>query len=66
MSINPNTTIFVSVLYACSHASLVKEGYQYFKFMNDYYYITPIMKYYTCMAHLLCYVEHLDELKYYK
>jgi len=55
--------IFFNVLFSCSHGGLVQEGYQYFKSMNDYYHITPTMKYYTYMVYSLSHVGCLDESK---
>jgi len=51
------------VLPVCRHAGLVKEGYQYFNSMNDYYGVTPTMEHNTCMVYLLGHARHLDEVK---
>lgn len=66
MGINPYDVTFISVLSTCSHASLVKEGYQYLKSMNDYYPITPTMEYYKSMVDIISLYGHLDEIKDYK
>lgn len=48
VGINPNDITFVSILSPYSHVVIVKKEYQYFKFMNDYYYhIKPKMKYFS-------------------
>ncbi|XP_068658123.1 pentatricopeptide repeat-containing protein At4g21065-like [Aristolochia californica] len=49
----PNRITFVSVLYACSHAGLVKEGKRWFSSMREDYSIMPDVKHYTCMVDLL-------------
>jgi len=41
---------------------IVKEGYQYFKSMNDYYFIIPVMEH-LCMVYLIRFVGHLYEIK---
>jgi pentatricopeptide repeat protein len=50
---NPDSVTFISVLSACCHAGLVKEGCHYFDSMNQYYHITPTREHYGCMIDLL-------------
>ncbi|KAG9449442.1 hypothetical protein H6P81_009407 [Aristolochia fimbriata] len=47
----PNFITFLSVLYACSHAGLVKEGEMYFKMMREYG-IEAGPQHYACMVDL--------------
>eukprot|EP01018_Ginkgo_biloba_P037502 Gb_11385 [translate_table: standard] len=61
MGMKPNYITFVSVLSACSHASLVKEGCQYFEFLIQNYCITPKTEHYACMVDLLGRAGHLNE-----
>lgn len=51
--IEPNHVTFISVLSACSHSGLVKEGWRYFNSMNPYYHITPREEHYACMVDML-------------
>eukprot|EP01018_Ginkgo_biloba_P029404 Gb_03474 [translate_table: standard] len=61
IGIRPNHITFVSVLYACSHAGLVDEGWQYFDCMIRDYCITPRVEHYACMVDLLGRAGRLDE-----
>eukprot|EP01018_Ginkgo_biloba_P003196 Gb_11220 [translate_table: standard] len=58
---NPDYVTFVSVLFACCHAGLVDEGWQYFDCMRQDYHITPSMEHYVCMVDLLGRAGRLDE-----
>ena len=51
---------FITILSSWSHAGLVKEGYQYFKFMVNYYHSIRIM---NAQYMLLSHVGYLDEAK---
>ncbi|KAI9081548.1 hypothetical protein K1719_036434 [Acacia pycnantha] len=48
----PDKITFVSILSACAHLSLVKEGKRLFSLMNEKYRIKPIMEHYGCMVNL--------------
>ncbi|XP_047075846.1 pentatricopeptide repeat-containing protein At4g21065-like [Lolium rigidum] len=48
----PDSTTFVVVLSACSHAGLVDEGVCIFSSMESDYKITPDIKHYGCMVDL--------------
>lgn len=63
LRISPCDIMLVSVLYEYIHVSLLKQGYQQFKSMNDHYHIIPTMEYYTSMVDLLGHVVYLDEVK---
>lgn len=57
----PDHVTFVGVLFACSHAGLVKEGRHYFHSMSHDYCITPRTQHYACMIDLLGRAGHMDE-----
>ncbi|CAI0401632.1 unnamed protein product [Linum tenue] len=48
----PDGIIFISLLYACSHTGLVKEGCTYFDEMRNVYNIEPSIEHYGCMVDL--------------
>ncbi len=50
---SPDSTTFVGVLSACSHAGLVYEGLQLFNSMCHDYSIIPTVEHYGCMVDLL-------------
>ncbi|KAK4338860.1 hypothetical protein RND71_040322 [Anisodus tanguticus] len=50
--IAPNEVSFVSVLTACGHAGLVKEGCKYFRLMKQVYGIKPGVEHFSCMVDL--------------
>ncbi|KAJ4723083.1 Pentatricopeptide repeat-containing protein [Melia azedarach] len=59
--VKPNEVTFVGLIYACSHAGLVKKGRQLFKSMTEDYGIRPSLQHYTCLLDLLSRSGHLDE-----
>ncbi|KAL8161225.1 hypothetical protein V2J09_012714 [Rumex salicifolius] len=50
--IQPDEITFISLLYACSHAGLVKEGLEYFDKMVNVHGIEPAMEHYGCIVDL--------------
>ncbi|XP_059066735.1 pentatricopeptide repeat-containing protein At2g13600-like [Cryptomeria japonica] len=52
-SIKPDSTTFIAVLSACSHAGLVDEGRFYFEFMSQGHCIEPRVDHYMHMVDLL-------------
>jgi len=50
----PDEVIFLSIINACGHSSLVNEGRQLFKSMVEEYRITPWMEHYGSMVDMLC------------
>uniref|UniRef100_A0A2P2Q3I4 Pentatricopeptide repeat-containing protein At4g25270ic n=1 Tax=Rhizophora mucronata TaxID=61149 RepID=A0A2P2Q3I4_RHIMU len=48
----PDSITFVSVLSACAHLGLVKDGERLFSLMKAKYKIEPIMEHYACMVNL--------------
>ncbi|XP_019238930.1 PREDICTED: pentatricopeptide repeat-containing protein At2g22070-like [Nicotiana attenuata] len=59
--IAPNEVSFVSVLTACSHAGLVKDGCKYFRLMKQVYGIKPSVEHFTCMVDLFGRAGCLEE-----
>ncbi|XP_057837801.1 pentatricopeptide repeat-containing protein At4g02750-like isoform X2 [Cryptomeria japonica] len=57
----PDVLSFACVLYACSHAGLVDEGYTYFNHMSNPFCITPTIDHYVCMVDLLARAAYLEE-----
>lgn len=51
--VEPDDVIFITVLSACSHGGLVKEGQDIFNQMVKHYRIKPRMEHYNCMVDLL-------------
>ncbi|XAR66737.1 hypothetical protein NMG60_11013060 [Bertholletia excelsa] len=51
--ISPNGVTFLSILYACSHAGLVREGEEIFYSMVHDYGFEPLAEHYACMVDLL-------------
>ncbi|KAL0683426.1 hypothetical protein Bca4012_050274 [Brassica carinata] len=51
-SVNPDKISFVSLLYACSHAGLIREGEDYFSKMKRVYNMKPEIEHYGCMVDL--------------
>ncbi|KAA8539809.1 hypothetical protein F0562_026501 [Nyssa sinensis] len=48
----PNRVTFVSLISACAHLGLVKDGERLFLMMKESYGIRPIMEHYACMVNL--------------
>lgn len=61
--IRPDRITFLTILSACSHAGLVKEGRHYFNSMRDSYGITPGEDHYARMIDLLCRAGQFSEAK---
>ncbi|KAM4132299.1 hypothetical protein ACJW30_01G239600 [Castanea mollissima] len=59
--IKPNYITFVSILTACSHAGLLKEGWHWFNSMNHEFGVEPGVEHYACMVDLLGHTGHLSE-----
>ncbi|XP_072953551.1 pentatricopeptide repeat-containing protein At4g30700 [Typha angustifolia] len=59
--IAPTGVTFLSVLYACSHGGLAKEGHTIFQSMTREYGIKPGPEHYTCMVDLLGRAGQLNE-----
>ncbi|XAR60656.1 hypothetical protein NMG60_11034114 [Bertholletia excelsa] len=59
--VSPSPISFVSVLGACSHAGLVKEGKVLFKSMVKEHEIYPTVEHYACMVDLLGRANQLEE-----
>ncbi|XP_010279098.1 PREDICTED: pentatricopeptide repeat-containing protein At2g03880, mitochondrial [Nelumbo nucifera] len=57
----PNYITILGVLFACSHAGLVEDGWYYFQSMNRIYGIEPGREHYGCIVDLLGRAGKLDE-----
>lgn len=57
----PDETTFLSVLCACSHSGLVREGMECFNLMVKTYNLMPSVKHYACMVDLLGRAGLIDE-----
>nr|XP_043625685.1 pentatricopeptide repeat-containing protein At1g06143 [Erigeron canadensis] len=60
-NIKPNGVTFISVLSACTHAGMVKEGQQWFLSMTRDFLIPPEIEHYGCMVDLLSRAGLLDD-----
>lgn len=59
--IKPNHITILGVLFACSHAGLVQDGWYYFQSMKNLYDIEPQREHYGCMIDLLGRAGKVDE-----
>ncbi|XWS13599.1 hypothetical protein CRYUN_Cryun36dG0051700 [Craigia yunnanensis] len=59
----PDRITFLTILSACSHAGLVREGQYFFNSMHRLYGITPGEDHYACLVDLLCRAGKLLEAK---
>ncbi|KAL6899396.1 hypothetical protein ACP4OV_006054 [Aristida adscensionis] len=59
--LKPNYITFISVLAACSHAGLLKEGRYWYNTMRKEFGIEPGVEHYGCMVDLLGRAGCLDE-----
>uniref|UniRef100_A0A7N0U7L8 DYW domain-containing protein n=1 Tax=Kalanchoe fedtschenkoi TaxID=63787 RepID=A0A7N0U7L8_KALFE len=59
--IKPNYITLLGVLFACSHAGLVDNGWYYFQSMSRLYGVEPGREHYGCMIDLLGRAGKLDE-----
>ncbi|QCD83944.1 structure-specific endonuclease subunit SLX1 [Vigna unguiculata] len=58
----PNHITFIGILFACSHAGLVNEGWVYFRSMKNLYGVDPEREHYGCMLDLLGRAGKLDDM----
>ncbi|XP_072987640.1 pentatricopeptide repeat-containing protein At1g74600, chloroplastic isoform X1 [Typha latifolia] len=59
--VKPDAVTLVSILSACSHNGLVKEGFVHFNSMRTVYGIEPESHHYACMVDLLGRSGRIDE-----
>uniref|UniRef100_A0A6N2KPA5 DYW domain-containing protein n=1 Tax=Salix viminalis TaxID=40686 RepID=A0A6N2KPA5_SALVM len=59
----PDRISFLTVISACSHAGLVKEGRKYFDSMHNVYSVTPDEEHYARVIDLLCRAGNFSEAK---
>ncbi|KAI5656392.1 hypothetical protein M9H77_25185 [Catharanthus roseus] len=59
--LEPDDVVYVSVLSACSHAGLVKEGLEFFDRMRFQHAIEPTIQHYGCLVDLMGRAGKLSE-----
>ncbi|XP_059303629.1 pentatricopeptide repeat-containing protein At5g66520-like [Lycium ferocissimum] len=59
--VTPDEITFLGVLFACSHAGYVNEGYQQFRCMKETRGIEPRIEHYGCMVDMLSRAGLFDE-----
>ncbi|KAF5799671.1 putative tetratricopeptide-like helical domain superfamily [Helianthus annuus] len=59
-NIKPNNVTFLSILSACSHAGLIKEGIKIYNIMLNEYQLTPESNHYAIMVDLFGRTGELD------
>ncbi|PHU24058.1 hypothetical protein BC332_09165 [Capsicum chinense] len=59
--VRPNEITFLGVLFACSHAGYVNEGYRYFRCMKETWGVEPRIEHYGCMVDMLSRAGLFDE-----
>ncbi|KAJ4825323.1 hypothetical protein Tsubulata_043498 [Turnera subulata] len=59
--LKPNEATFTSILSACSHTGMVRDGWRLFTSMCQDYNFVPSMKHYSCMVDLLARSGRLEE-----
>ena len=59
--LEPDGVTFTGVLAACSHAGLVKEGWEQFEYMRSKYNCEVTINHYACMVDLLGRAAKLEE-----
>ncbi|CAN4078392.1 unnamed protein product [Withania somnifera] len=65
--LTPNSVIFLSVLYACSHNGLVDQGLNLFDSMERDFKIEPELEHCACIVDLLCRAGRVkDAYNFYK
>lgn len=57
----PNYVTIVGVLFACSHAGLVEDGWNHFRSMKQHFGIVPGREHYGCIIDLLGRAGKLDQ-----
>ncbi|KAL4197377.1 hypothetical protein AMTRI_Chr04g250780 [Amborella trichopoda] len=59
--VSPDGVAYLGVLSACSHASLVDEGWAHFREMQERYGLAPKAEYYGCVVDMLGRAGLIDE-----
>ncbi|CAN6459162.1 unnamed protein product [Victoria cruziana] len=59
--VKPDDATFASLLSACSHAGLVKEGQHWFRLMSNVFHIQPGEKHYACLVDMLARAGRVHE-----
>ncbi|XP_071691174.1 pentatricopeptide repeat-containing protein At5g04780, mitochondrial [Rutidosis leptorrhynchoides] len=63
IGLQPNEVTYVSVLSACGHMGLVKEGKKYFDMMVKEHNLSPNVFHYSCMVDILGRTGFIDEAR---
>ncbi|KAA8520509.1 hypothetical protein F0562_014765 [Nyssa sinensis] len=63
LSVNPDDITFISVLNACGHAGLVKEGLLCFELMRRVHKLEPKLQHYGCMVDILGRAGHIKSAR---
>ncbi|XP_020106979.1 pentatricopeptide repeat-containing protein At2g03880, mitochondrial [Ananas comosus] len=61
LGVKPNHITILGVLFACSHAGLVEDGWYCFNSMEKLFGVVPGREHYGCMVDLLCRAGKLKE-----
>uniref|UniRef100_A0A6V7QW72 DYW domain-containing protein n=1 Tax=Ananas comosus var. bracteatus TaxID=296719 RepID=A0A6V7QW72_ANACO len=61
LGVKPNHITILGVLFACSHAGLVEDGWYCFNSMEKLFGVEPGREHYGCMVDLLCRAGKLKE-----
>ncbi|GAB2219297.1 hypothetical protein Droror1_Dr00006932 [Drosera rotundifolia] len=59
--VRPNHISILGVLFSCSHAGLLEDGWYYFRSMRELFGIAPHREHYACMIDLLGRAGKLDD-----
>ncbi|CAN1748215.1 Pentatricopeptide repeat-containing protein At3g20730 [Linum perenne] len=58
----PNDITFLSVLFACSHSGLAREGLEFFNNMINKHHISPRSEHFSCMVDLFARAGQLEDV----
>lgn len=61
VGVEPDSVTFTGALSACSHAGLVREGFEILDSMTNAYSVEPTIEHYGCVVDLLGRAGHLEE-----
>ncbi|PIN16759.1 hypothetical protein CDL12_10587 [Handroanthus impetiginosus] len=60
-NVDPTDIVFTTILSACSHTTMITEGWRYFNKMCEEYNFVPSKRHYVCMVDLLARSGCLEE-----
>ncbi|CAN1258934.1 Putative pentatricopeptide repeat-containing protein At3g49142 [Linum perenne] len=58
----PNDITFLSVLFACSHSGLAREGLEFFNNLINKHHISPRSEHFSCMVDLFARAGQLEDV----